>query len=462
VLAFGVWLLGLCLAIVLARVLGRRASKAPERPPGLAPDPTPGKPPPALLPRSIGDYVLPWLWEPAKFFWRRVESVSFLDGRSIRRHVSVDFTLPVSSVQVDGRDVHLVPLAFFVKGPVLFDFDLKDEMGMVIPAAFGTQSNELTMSTLAAAAEVILGVPPSLDVIERLRAVAHHEPLVAPLGRASAEWHRLEAVDSFRWLLEVFKATYLLYALLPASDPRGRRVLKYAHTVPLYRRAPTPAQLIGWQATSLRFQLPAVGDSRSYHFEVETPEGLGVTEMEIVVKADVPERRRFPGQGRRLAHAYISEEPLGASGSVTVRVQAVRRGLVTAAFLATSLTAGLLTFAAVFTPQVRASSSATSLLLAIATLASALCSARPGEHGLTSYFLRGIRWTTALTGLLAFVAAGLSLLIAPVAMGGSPIDIRPLWIRPTLVGLAVVGWSAAGALLITFVRAGSGLRHRPA
>ena len=405
----------------------------------------------AAVPIEAGAAVLPWIWEPSDHVRRRVESVAFLDGRSIRRHVSVDFELPVGGVLLDDRWVHPIPLAFFERGPVLLDFDLTDESGAAIPAVFGGASNELTTSVVAAAARDVLGRPASPYLVHLLwpeRAVAAAVPVWL-----RSEWDVLAGNAAFRWLVELLEGKYPLYAVLPASDPRGHRVLKYSHTVRYFPSRPDVRETLGWRPTSLTFDLPSLGDSLSYHFEFEAPEGLAVARLRVEVPA-TGEELTIPAEGRRLAHAHIFEEGVGVSGRIKVEVQPVRRGLVTTAALSTLLTAALLTFAAVFTAQVRASSSATSLLLAIATLVSAASSARPGEHGLTSYFLRGARRIAGLTGLLAFAAAGLTLLIDPVTAGMPSMAVRPAWIRPTLAGLAVAAWLAGLTLLVTFVRAG--------
>ena len=65
---------------------------------------------------------------------RRVETITVLTHEQVRRHVSVDFTVPEEyreSLRLSGHE-YVVPLALLAKRP-LVHFDLRNEEGHSIP-----------------------------------------------------------------------------------------------------------------------------------------------------------------------------------------------------------------------------------------------------------------------------------------------------------------------------------------
>ena len=87
---------------------------------------------------------------------RRIERVSFLDDRAIRRQVSLDFELPDHAPASDlgESDHYLVPLALLRKTP-LVGFDLRDESGASVPVLTRHQNGDVAWSVLVAYAEAI-------------------------------------------------------------------------------------------------------------------------------------------------------------------------------------------------------------------------------------------------------------------------------------------------------------------
>src|SRR3954452_9310104 len=60
---------------------------------------------------------------------RRVEGIHFLDDRTVRRRVSVDYTVPEGGVvmRIDGRDARILPLAMLRRQSLIkFDFTTHD------------------------------------------------------------------------------------------------------------------------------------------------------------------------------------------------------------------------------------------------------------------------------------------------------------------------------------------------
>jgi hypothetical protein len=77
------------------------------------------------------------LAQPAAWVHRRVETITFLDDIRIRRHMSVDFTLPTL-----GLAIEYVPLSLVRKG-LLKDLDVVDEEGRALPVLTLGQSAEV-------------------------------------------------------------------------------------------------------------------------------------------------------------------------------------------------------------------------------------------------------------------------------------------------------------------------------
>jgi hypothetical protein len=89
---------------------------------------------------------------------RRVESISLEDPETIRRRVSVDFTLfsdlPPLITTGDGDPLFFVPLTLLRKQP-LVDFDLRDEEGRALPLLTREWNGSLAAATLGVLSEGI-------------------------------------------------------------------------------------------------------------------------------------------------------------------------------------------------------------------------------------------------------------------------------------------------------------------
>ena len=73
---------------------------------------------------------------------RRVETLTMLSHEQVRRHVSVDFTVPIElrdGLRLSDAEEFAVPLAFLTKRP-LVHFDLRNEEGHSIPLMTAEQN----------------------------------------------------------------------------------------------------------------------------------------------------------------------------------------------------------------------------------------------------------------------------------------------------------------------------------
>src|ERR671925_2386614 len=91
---------------------------------------------------DIADAAVQLLRHPAGWRHRRVETLSMLSHEQVRRHVSVDFTVPVEfreHLRLSDAHEFAVPLAFLAKRP-LVHFDLRNEEGHSIPLLTADQN----------------------------------------------------------------------------------------------------------------------------------------------------------------------------------------------------------------------------------------------------------------------------------------------------------------------------------
>jgi hypothetical protein len=83
---------------------------------------------------------------------RRVEHVSFLDERTVRRGVSIDYVAPPNAVtlrQPDGQHKHVLPMAI-MRRKSLVNFDLRDHGGRSLPLLALRQNQALTLAAVRA------------------------------------------------------------------------------------------------------------------------------------------------------------------------------------------------------------------------------------------------------------------------------------------------------------------------
>src|SRR4051812_39163601 len=88
---------------------------------------------------------------------RRVEQIMYLDDRSVRRRISIDFTVP-SGWPFDGP-LHL-PITQFVKKP-LTNFSFADEHGNPLPMLTAEQNGSFSTALLRRLARV-----PDADLVD--------------------------------------------------------------------------------------------------------------------------------------------------------------------------------------------------------------------------------------------------------------------------------------------------------
>ncbi|HET9737637.1 MAG TPA: hypothetical protein VFP78_05905 [Solirubrobacteraceae bacterium] len=202
---------------------------------------------------------------------RRVETLTLLSHEHVRRHVSVDFTLPEEhreGLRLSAEEF-AVPLAWLTKRP-LVHFDLRNEEGHSIPMLTADQNAAIDRELLYAVLENDLALQDADDAtVEAVGRVA--APLVEAVvgvGAAAADVERLERqhglqpLDEFRTMVGNLSRLFMLWAVVRGID--RRRVFKFAYDEP-YELRPGLAYV---------YEAPGCTEAWSYHVEIAVPTDL--------------------------------------------------------------------------------------------------------------------------------------------------------------------------------------------
>lgn len=404
---------------------------------------------------------------------RRVETLTFVDEGAVKRHLSVDFTLPGNFPPAftlsDGQRVSYVPLTWLPRlrrgstsderrrrfrghrGPVRID--VRDEHGGAMPALSWQDNSRVTGAMLGILAREVLAphrlagelngvlgdalvkMPfrPYAQAIRLTRAILNPDSGEWDSFRADATARRVLAADEeFRNLLSL--ATGHSAVMVPLiGPPRQRRVLKLSYEEQLdserdgilaWIRAHVGS--IPWRPEVASIKFPSIGMEEAYHVQVFVPLNVEMTEARLdawspldsitpdlflqkLPKAEVT--KVVEGFTTR-AHLYVGDGGV-RNGALRVGIRGERRGLLTwapAASLGISLV--LLAYWRWLDELVKHSSSAIAFLgLAPGIVAAYL--GRPGEHALARNLLLFARLLLAVAAALVFAAAGFILAWGP-------------------------------------------------
>jgi hypothetical protein len=386
------------------------------------------------------------LGHPAGWRHRRVETITVLTHEQVRRHVSVDFTVPDEyreSLRLSEANEFVVPLALLAKRP-LVHFDLRNEEGHSIPLLTADQNrmigrellyqaldadvDEADAEMLEAATpviEAVLGDDVS-DVSERIDALERD--------------HDLPPLSDFRAAADTLSRNFILWAIVRGLE--RRRVFKFAHDEGFAQRP----ELSHFYAT------PGCTQAATFHVEVAVPAGLRARTTDLFDDATGELLRAGARDADRPAIYFIADpqQDLQRPG-LLVQYGAERwRFLGPAALVATVIC--LLVAPPWLFADLRALSASGGAAIGLVLSTSAVFSAlvlRTDEHPLLRVMLVRYRlWLVASTLAALFAAAALGFRAKP-------------WILDTTWALAaVVSALAAGILIIETVRAPS-LRRGP-
>jgi hypothetical protein len=200
---------------------------------------------------------------------RRVETLTMISHEQVRRHVSVDFTVPAElreDLRLSEADEFAVPLAFLAKRP-LVHFDLRNEEGHAIPLLTAEQNTAIGRELLDQLLERDLEAQGADDPAIWNEAGTLIEAVLGDLDVTGAverleRRHDLEPLVTFREMTEILARSFILWAVVRGVE--RRRVFKFAYDEPYGLRP----------GLSYVYAAPGCTEAWSYHVEVAVPTDL--------------------------------------------------------------------------------------------------------------------------------------------------------------------------------------------
>jgi hypothetical protein len=217
---------------------------------------------------SAADALLP---RGAAWRHRRVETITVLTHESVRRHVSIDFTVPEEyreSLRLSDAHEYAVPLAMLNKRP-LVHFDLRNEEGHSIPLLTADQGRLIARELLYRALDsdladqdvdpepAVLAAGPIIETVLADDAWDGADSIAA-LERD----HDVGPLTDFRSLAATLGRRFILWAVVRGLE--RRRVFKYAHDEGFSQRS----------GLTHVYEATGCTEAMTFHAEIAVPAGL--------------------------------------------------------------------------------------------------------------------------------------------------------------------------------------------
>jgi len=373
---------------------------------------------------------------------RRVERITVLSHERVRRHVSVDFTVPESHREELrlSESEWVVPLAYLAKRLLVnFDLFMEDEAAVALLRSDEAQmiSRELLYVMLDLDTEDAIeeDIAPLIEWI-LAAGPAEAEQVDAAVGELE---DALGPLPGFSALAAQLTRGFLLCAVL--DDVSRRRVVKFAYDQPLAR----PGRSVHFYDT------PGCTQAASYHAEVEVPDEMRARTTDMVDDLTGRVLALGPRDTDRPAIHYVAEADAAARPGLSVSYGAERgRFLVPAAIVAWVIALGLaLPWLFADLPALAASPSpAIAILLSSSAIFSGLV-LRSGEHPLVRLMLAPYRLCLATSTVAAVLAGGV------LAFHGASGTLAWTWGLGSLVAVL-----SASILTVEAARAPAAARDR--
>ncbi|MDA0162689.1 hypothetical protein OM076_20625 [Solirubrobacter ginsenosidimutans] len=373
---------------------------------------------------------------------RRVETISVLSHERVRRHVSVDFTVPAAHrdelALSEGEWV--VPLAYLAKR-LLVNFDLFMEDEAAVPLLRSDEAQLISRELLYVMLDLDTEEAVEADVgplIEWILAAGPGEEDAVDAAVGELE-DTLGSLPGFVALAEQLTRGFLLCAVV--GDVSRRRVIKFAYDQPLAR----PARSVHFYDT------PGCTEAASYHAEVDVPDEMRARTTNMIDNLTGEVLASGPRDADRPAIHYVAAAEARVLPGLIVRYGTERgRFLVPAMLVAWVIALGLtLPWLFADLPSLAGSPSpAIAILLSSSAIFSGLV-LRSGEHPLVRLMLAPYR--------LCLVAATVAVVVAggTLAFHASDGTLRWVW------GLgALVAVLSASILSVEAARAPAAARDR--
>jgi hypothetical protein len=186
-------------------------------------------------------------------------------------------------------------------------------------------------------------------------------------------------------------------------------VVKFRYTLGLKRVGSGMerfVQAMGWMPARFAFYAPAAGESESYHFELAAPAELEVARSVLRLEDPITGQEDVEGvsTGSR-AHLYTTGKEPDVDGTALVWLQISRSGLLRSGCVVAGMILLVLLFFFATGRLVRPPRDIQSAILLTLPALVATLVVRPGEHGLVTELLLGVRSAVAMSGAVAYIAA---------------------------------------------------------
>ncbi len=373
---------------------------------------------------------------------RRVETISVLSHERVRRHVSVDFTVPAAHrdelALSEGEWV--VPLAYLAKR-LLVNFDLFMEDEAVVPLLRSDEAQLISRELLYVMLDLDTEEAVEADVgplIEWILAAGPGEEDAVDAAVGELE-DTLGPLPGFVALAEQLTRGFLLCAVV--GDVSRRRVIKFAYDQPLAR----PARSVHFYDT------PGCTEAASYHAEVDVPDEMRARTTDMIDNLTGEVLASGPRDADRPAIHYVATADARVLPGLIVRYGTERgRFLVPAMLVAWVIALGLtLPWLFADLPSLAGSPSpAIAILLSSSAIFSGLV-LRSGEHPLVRLMLAPYR--------LCLVAATVAVVVAGGTLAFHASDATLKWVW----GLgALVAVLSASILSVEAARAPAAAKDR--
>ncbi|HEX3803212.1 MAG TPA: hypothetical protein VHV75_10260 [Solirubrobacteraceae bacterium] len=272
---------------------------------------------------------------------------------------------------------------------------------------------------------------PHMDLARRLlTGPSDKDEPVEKDGDAHRIWSEQRAVSRTLYSMVTELADgFIVLAQLPASEGIAafdRRIIKFAYEAPARPRSSRhfmkkfanrlrrSFEVLSWWPSSFNLDVVNPGWARSYHIEIEAPDGVELLGARILtVDPTRPQGERYSDKVQETdsqrAHLHVAGAPRAAAGPLSVLLRASSRGFLQAAIATAAFTAAALLFwrHRLLFLQTNDVEAAASLLLFGPTLVSTFL-LLPGEHRMATRMLRGPR--VFLLGILVCSLGGALLL----------------------------------------------------
>jgi hypothetical protein len=389
---------------------------------------------------------------------RRTESVEFIDDRTVRRRVTVDFLMPPSAPALffDNRLQTIVPIVL-LKKKSLTNFDLRDEGGNALSLLELRQQQALTVALLTGVVMSIDGQTPAVPIGGRVQSLLNRLVFGDPtevynamsLLKSRGEFEALRSDWLFLMTCERLEDNWIMFLQLPPSNVT-RRIVKFAYDEPLdlhfqpgtsgLRRhkdeprdlsppAYVPQVSAGWERPSIlkaelgldpiriRFPISSADSAQSFHLEVTAPPGTIICSGQALTSRPDQSNPEFPIEFVSdcvsgvypTVDLHLVDVPNGSFAEAQVELRAQSSGWLWSMTIACWVNTVLL-FTLAITELVRKVTAGpetdVTLLIVFVTFASAVLM-QQDAHPMLGRLLRRARAAGGISTVAALVGAGL-------------------------------------------------------